>query len=108
MPTVAQGTAPAQTLVIGNTLHARAFTFAVNAAAPTISAAYFAVKTPAGVQLLRVACSIAGAVVTRPSVAAAVTAAWPAGRLNWDIETTIGGVEKTYIKGEFALLVTAQ
>lgn len=104
----AKGTAPAQTLVIGNTLPARPFTFAVNAGAPTISAAYFAVKTPAGVQLLRVACSIAGAVVTRPSVAAAVTAAWPAGRLNWDIEITIDGQEKTYIGGQFNLLTTAQ
>ena len=108
MPTVAQGSAPTQTLVIGNTLPARAFTYSINASPPTISAAFFAVKTPAGVQLLRAACSIAGAVVTRPSVSATVTAAWPSGRLNWDIETTIGGVEKTYIKGEFALLVTAQ
>jgi len=108
MPTVAQGSAPTQTLVIGNTLPARAFTYSVNAASPTISAAFFAVKTPAGVQLLRVACTIVGAVVTRPVVLPAVTAVWPAGRLNWDIETTIGGVEKTYIKGEFALLVTSQ
>jgi len=105
---IAKGTVPTQTLVVGNTLPARQFTFSVNAGAPTISAAYFAVKTPAGVQLLRTACSIAGAVVTRPSVAASTTAAWPAGRLNWDIEVTISGQEKTYIGGQFNLLTTAQ
>ena len=105
---IAKGTAPIQTIVCGNTLPARPFTFAVNSSAPTISSAFFAVKTPAGVQLLRAACSIAGAVVTRPSVTAAVTATWPAGRLNWDIETTISGEEKTYIGGQFAMLATAQ
>lgn len=108
MPTVAQGSAPTQTLVIGNTLPARAFTYSINASAPTISSAFFAVKTPAGVQLLRVACTIVGAVVTRPVVLPSVTATWPVGRINWDIETTIGGVEKTYIKGEFAMLKTSQ
>ena len=104
----AKGTVPIQILVCGNTLPALEFTYSVNDAAPTISAAYFAVKTPAGVQLLRVACPIAGAVVTRPSVSATVTAAWPTGRLNWDLETTVSGQEKTWVGGQFTVLPTAQ
>jgi hypothetical protein len=57
---------------------------------------------------LRTACSIAGAIVTRPEVNATITAQWPSGRLNWDIEVTIAGQEKTWIEGQFFLKPTAQ
>lgn len=105
---IASGTVPTQTIKQGNTLPARQFTYSLNGNAPTITAAFFAVKTPAGVQLLRVPCTIAGAVVTRPAVAATVTATWPPGRLNWDIETTVSLQEKTWIEGQLFLKTTAQ
>ena len=104
----AQGTAPLQTIVVGNTIPARNFTYTVNSVTPSITEAWFAVKTPGGKQLIRVACAIAGGVVTRPVVAASVTANWPVGRLNWDIETTVSSQEKTWVFGEFLMLKTAQ
>lgn len=105
---IAKGTVPAQTVVIGNTIAARNFTYTVNALAPTISVATFAVRTPGGTQLLLADCTVASNVVTRPLVAHTVTAEWPKGRLNWDIEVTISGAQKTWVSGEFVMLATAQ
>lgn len=108
MPTVAQGVAPVQTFVSGNTIRARPFTYTTNASAPTITAAYLAVKNSSGVQIYKVACTIAGAVVTRPVIPAETTKTWGVGSLTWDIETTIDGEEKTFIRGVFTALRTDQ
>lgn len=97
-----------QTLVSGNDIAAREFSYTVNGYGPSITAASFAVKNEKGVQIYKAACAFTGSTVTRPIVADEVIATWGVGVLSWDIKITYLGINKTYIRGTFTILKTDQ
>lgn len=99
---------PVQQLVRGDTLEERDFTVWVNNAEPVISSATFGVKHGSTVIYGPVSCSVASNIVTRPSVAESVTQDWGKQNYTWDIRCTIGGVSKTWIKGQFTMLRSEQ
>jgi hypothetical protein len=104
----AQGTAPNETYVSGNTIPARQFTFAVNGSPAAIASARFAVRNATRATIFRASCRVSGGVVTRPVISAAQTKNW-LGPFSWDIEVTLAsGVQKTWIRGDFTMLRTDQ
>lgn len=103
-----QGEVPVQQLVRGDTLETRDFTILVNNAVPTITSATFGVKHGSTVIYGPVSCVVTDNVVTRPSIAESVTQDWGKQSYTWDIRCTIGGVSKTWIKGQFTMLRSEQ
>jgi hypothetical protein len=106
----AQGTLATETIVAGNDIAARQFTFSVNSTPADISSARFSARRSSRIKthLLELDCDVSGATVTRPVIDAETTATWPE-LVNWDIELTLAsGVVKTWVRGSFTLLDTEQ
>ena len=103
-----QGIVTSSDIVQGNSISARTLTFLINGAAPTIVSATYSVSADYGV-VYTGACVVAGNVVTTPLIDGTITKCWPVRLLTWDVEVVLStGEEKTYVKGTFNLLPTAQ
>lgn len=103
-----QGDAGVEQLVRGDTLEERDITIVVGGAEPTITSATFGVKHGSATIYGPVSCSVAGNVITRPSIAESTTQNWGKQSYTWDIRCVIDGVSKTWVKGQFVMLRSEQ